>query len=310
MKKTITLLLLCSFVLCLFAGCTTVPADVPDTTEPPVQSTQPEESTAPTEPEPVLPESVTIYQRRVWPNQYKDYVRTEVREITDPETITALYAHFTSESVDKTDTREFGEDTAFEEFYVDLHNGNAFAVRAEVAYSRVGTGVVTDADGFPILTNSAWKYRAISEEAHTWLVNLMDGWRPEPADKISIYRMALDYDFGVPPAVWEITDPAVIARVNELFTVEAVDFDYMPGWRTVPTYYIDLNNGLSFGLYFVGGPRCARIGSGIFVREDGSIGIVNQGHQYGLSEEAFDYFCELVSELDPEHYEDMLPYLE
>ena len=307
MKKQITLiLLLCCIVFGLLTGCTTAPAEVPDSTEAPVQSTQPTESTEPpTEPEPVLPESVTIYQRRVWPNQYKDYVRTEVREITDPETIAALCTHFTSESIDQTDTREFEDGTVSEEFYVDLHNGEAFAVRAEAAYSRVGTGVVTDADGFPILTNSDWKYRAISEEAHTWLVNLMEDWRPEPADKITIYTWARTND-GDPPMTWEITDPEVIARVNELFTVEAVDFDYTPGWRMGPTYHMDLHNGWSFGVYIIGQPPCALIGSGLFVREDGSIGTVNQGEQYGLSQEAYDYFCDLMRELDAEFFEENL----
>lgn len=302
MKKLCTLLLLCGLILFLLAGCTGASTEVPDTSEPPAQNTQPEDSSAPTEEEPVLPESVTISQWRVWPNEFEPYGRTDVREITDPEIIAALCGYFNAESVDHADTREFSTDMVYEEFYVDLHNGAAFAVRADAAYSRVGTAVAMDEEGDPSLTDDEGGYYALTAEAHAYLLELMEGWRPEPAEKISIYRMS---NYDEPPEVWEITDPEVIAEIHELFTVEAVDFDYMPGWRTVPTYHIDLHNGLSFGVYIIGKPPCAQIGSGLFVREDGSIGTVNQGEQYGLSQDAYDYFCELMRELDTEHFEIM-----
>lgn len=298
MKKWIAVLMLCSFVLCLCAGCTTAQVSDPGVSDPPVESPQPEETPAPTE-EVELPSRVTIYHREMRPGER---VLTRAREIENPGIIATLCDYFTTETPDESDAIIDEEP----EFYIDLNNGTAFSVAEGAAYCKAGRMVVTDGGGEPsLLLNTGWSQFALPEGAYAYLQDLMQGWEPEPPEKVTIYGWAYSTDEPVSPPSWEITDPETVAKLQELFNEETINYDVIGGWRTVPTYYVDMHNGLIFGVLHADQLPCAQIAGGMFVREDGTIGLTNTDHtQYGITQEAYDYLFALMRELDTAYWAD------
>lgn len=96
----------------------------------------------------------------------------------------------------------------------------------------------------------------------------------------------------------EISDPKIVSELRALFTMDAIDQDTQYGIRTVPTYYVDLHNGMIFGIYSVDEAPCVDLGTAILFPGKDTIKLANLSSQHPLSQEAYDYFWDFIRDAD------------